>query len=242
MSKAVVLSSGGLDSTTCLGMAVKKFGAENVAALSIFYGQRHVKELEASRNVANFYGVARYELDAAEIFKKSNSALLNSSTEPLEKISYAAQIAKNHSPKISTYVPFRNGLMLSMAASFADSLYDEDYVAVYIGVHSDDAAVGAYADCRADFVAAMSAAIRIGTYEKIRVIAPFLCQKKSDVVKTGLELGVPYQLTWSCYERGDIPCGQCATCIDRAKAFALNGAKDPALTEIKRQKYFALLD
>lgn len=228
--KAVVLSSGGIDSTTCLAMAVKKLGAENVSALSIFYGQRHERELQSAEAVAKFYNVARYELDAAEIFKHSHSALLNTSTESLEKSSYAAQIDKNHSPRISTYVPFRNGLMLSIAASFADGLYEKDSIELYIGVHADDAATGsAYADCRADFVASMSAAIRIGTYEKIRLVAPFLCQKKSDVVKVGLELKVPYELTWSCYERGDKPCGQCATCRDRAKAFELNGVEDPAL-------------
>lgn len=228
MGKAVVLLSGGLDSTTCLAMAVKKFRAENVSAVSIFYGQRHASELDAARAVAKFYNVAHYELNAAEIFSSSNSALLGTSTEPLEKISYAEQISKNNSPRISTYVPFRNGLMVSMAASFADGLYD-DSIDLYVGVHSDDAAGHAYADCSAQFMAAMSAAIRIGTYEKIHLVTPFLCQNKSDVVKVGLELGAPYHLTRSCYERGDKPCGKCATCIDRARAFELNGVKDPAL-------------
>lgn len=226
MSKAVVLLSGGLDSATCLSLAVKKFGAENVSALSVFYGQRHEAELTCARNVAKFYGVAHYELDAAEIFRRSDSALLATSDESLEKKSYAAQIQQNNSPRIATYVPFRNGLMISMAAAFADGLYKDD-VELYIGVHSDDAG-DAYPDCSAHFISAMSAAVRIGTYEKIRLIAPFLCQKKSDVVKAGLELGTPYHLTRSCYERGDKPCGQCATCIDRAKAFELNGVKDPA--------------
>lgn len=230
MAKAVVLASGGLDSTTCLAMAIKKYGAANVSAVSIFYGQRHAKELESARNVAKFYNVNHYELDAAEIFKWSHSALLETSTESLDKSSYAAQIEKNHSPRISTYVPFRNGLMLSMAASFADSIYDDDLVELYIGVHADDVAGHAYADCSAPFVAAMSAAVRIGTYEKIRLVAPFLCQSKADVVKAGLELNAPYHLTWSCYEGGDKPCGQCATCIDRARAFELNGVEDPALT------------
>ena len=229
MGKAVVLASGGLDSTTCLALAVNKWGSKNVSAVSIFYGQRHVKELESARAVAKFYSVKHYELDAAEVFKSSHSALLDTSTESLEKGSYAAQMIKNNSPRIATYVPFRNGLFLSMAASFADSLYDDDSVELYIGVHSDDAAGNAYADCSAQFIASMKAAIRIGTYEKIQLIAPFLCQKKADVVKVGLELGAPYHLTWSCYERGDKPCGQCATCIDRARAFELNGVKDPAL-------------
>lgn len=227
--KAVVLSSGGLDSTTCLAMAVKKLGAENVSALSLFYGQRHERELQSSIAVAEFYNVARYELDVAKIFCYSNSALLNTSTVPLEKGSYSAQKKKNRSQKIATYVPFRNGLMISMAASFADSIYENEPVELYIGVHSDDSSGDAYADCRADFIASMSAAVRIGTYEKIKLVAPFLCQRKADVVKVGLELKVPYHLTWSCYERGDTPCGKCATCLDRAKAFELNGVKDPAL-------------
>jgi len=227
--KAVVLSSGGLDSTTCLALAVQKYGAENVSALSVFYGQRHAKELAAARNVAKFYNVAHYELDAAEIFRHSDSVLLDTSTAPLEKTSYAAQMEKNHSPRVNTYVPFRNGLMLAMAASFADGLYDDPHVEIYVGVHSDDMAGHAYADCSAKFVAAMSAAVRIGTYEKIRIVAPFLCQTKADVVKVGLELGVPYELTWSCYAGGDVPCGQCATCRDRAAAFAANNVKDPAI-------------
>ena len=227
--KAVVLSSGGLDSTTCLALAVQKFGAQEVAAISIFYGQRNAAELNAARAVAKFYNVAHYELDAAEIFTNSDSSLLDTSTEPLENGSYAAQIEKSHSPQIATYVPFRNGLMISMATSFAYSLC-KDTLELYVGVHDDDAG-SAYADCRADFIAAISAAVRIGTYEKIHIVAPFICQKKSDVVKVGLELGVPYELTRSCYERGDKPCGQCATCIDRARAFALNGVEDPALAK-----------
>lgn len=231
--KAVVLLSGGLDSTTCLAMAVNKFGAENVSTVSIFYGQRHATELDAARAVAKFYDVAHYELNAAEIFRNSNSALLDTSDAELDKSSYAAQIEKNNSPRIATYVPFRNGLMISMVASFADSLYD-DSIELYIGVHSDDSAGNAYADCSEDFVAAMSDAVRIGTYEKIQLVAPFLCKKKSDVVKVGLELSAPYHLTRSCYERGDKPCGQCATCIDRANAFAINGVSDPAIINLQR--------
>ena len=210
-------------------MAIQKFGAENVSAISIFYGQRHSAELVAARNVAKFYNVPHYELDAAEIFSNSNNALMAKSDAALEKKSYAAQIEGSHSQRIATYVPFRNGLMISMAASFSDGLYDDE-IELYVGVHSDDAAGNAYADCSAEFIAAMSAAVKIGTYEKIRVVAPFLNRKKSDVVKVGLELNAPYHLTRSCYERGDKPCGQCATCLDRARAFELNGVKDPAIS------------
>ena len=226
MSKAVVLSSGGLDSTTCLALALSKYSPADVAALAVSYGQRHAKELDAARLVAHFYHVPLYCLDASEIFKLSDSSLLRTSDAPLETSTYAEQIHDN--PRIATYVPFRNGLFLSMAAAFADSLF-HDEVELYIGVHSDDAAGHAYADCSAQFVAAMSAAVRIGTYDKVHLVAPFLCQSKVDVVKAGLELGAPYELTWSCYEGGDTPCGKCATCLDRARAFELNGVPDPAL-------------
>ena len=225
--KAVVLSSGGLDSTTCLGIAVNKFGSENVVTVSIFYGQRHARELESARKVADFYKVSHYEFDAAAIMKFSNSALLNSSTENLEKNSYGEQVKKN--PRIATYVPFRNGLMIAMAASFADGLFSGEDTEIFVGVHQDDAAVNAYADCSEKFISAIGEAVNVGTYGKIKVVAPFVGKTKADVVKIGLDLKVPYELTWSCYERGEVPCGKCATCIDRAKAFELNGISDPAL-------------
>ena len=225
--KAVVLSSGGLDSTTCLGIAVDKLGKENVSTVSIFYGQRNARELSCARALAEYYGVEHCEFNAAEILKHSDSALLNSSTKNLEHSTYGEQV-KNNS-HIETYVPFRNGLMLSIAASFADSFYNDSEVELYIGIHQDDVAVNAYPDCRADFIEAISTAINIGTYGKIKLVAPFLGKTKADVVKIGTSLGVPYELTWSCYERGDKPCGRCATCIDRAKAFAANGIADPAL-------------
>ena len=225
--RAVILSSGGLDSTTCLAIAVEKIGKENVSTVSIFYGQRHARELSCARAVAEFYAVNHYEFDAAEIMKNSNSALLSSSKKSLEHSTYGEQVKKNS--RVETYVPFRNGLMLSMAASFADSLYNGEEVEIYIGVHQDDVAGSAYPDCSAEFIKAIGDAVEIGTYGKIKIVAPFLDKTKADVVKIGTELGVPYELTWSCYERGDKPCRKCATCLDRAKAFSLNGLSDPAL-------------
>ena len=227
MGKAVVLSSGGLDSTTCLAIAVKKWGRENVSAVSIFYGQRHAREMSCARMVADFYGVNHYEFNAAEIMKNSNSALLNTSTKNLDHSTYGEQIQKNS--RVETYVPFRNGLMISMAASFADSLYNGEEVEIYIGVHQDDTAGSAYPDCSEEFIKTIGKAVEIGTYGKIKVVAPFLEKTKADVVKLGTTLAVPYEITWSCYERGDIPCGKCATCLDRAKAFSLNNLNDPAL-------------
>lgn len=229
MKKAIVLSSGGVDSTTCLSLAVDRLGAENVVTASIFYGQKHKKEIEAARKVADYYHVKHYEFDLSQIFQYSNCSLLENSTEEIVHESYADQIKENGIGKVSTYVPFRNGLMLSTAASLAASLFEEDDVDIYIGAHADDAAGEAYADCSEPFLKSMNDAISIGTYGKVYLVFPFADKNKAGVVATGLALKTPYELTWSCYEGKDRPCGTCGTCIDRAAAFAANGVEDPAL-------------
>lgn len=231
--KALVLSSGGVDSTTCLSLAINKFGSENVTSVSFFYGQKHDKELKCARELANYYHIKHYELDLSSIMQYSNCSLLTNSTQEIKHQSYAEQIAENGEGRVSTYVPFRNGLMLSAAAALADSIYENEECDIYIGAHADDAAGNAYADCSTEFVDAMAKAINIGTYEKIKIIAPFVNSNKAGVVKKGLELKTPYELTWSCYEGKDTPCGKCGTCIDRAAAFAANNVEDPAIKLIK---------
>lgn len=230
--KALVLSSGGVDSTTALGLAVKKYGRENVIALSVFYGQKHDKEIRASIAVADYYGVEHLFLDLSVIFKDSNCSLLSHSTEEIPEESYADQIRKTEGEKpVSTYVPFRNGLFLSSAASIALS---RDCSVIYYGAHADDSAGAAYPDCSPVFNNAMNEAIWEGSGHQLRIEAPFVNVSKADVVRMGLEIGVPYELTWSCYEGGEEPCGKCATCIDRAAAFAANHVEDPALVRIRK--------
>lgn len=223
--KILVLSSGGVDSTTCLGMAVKEVGAENVIALSIYYGQKHDKEIMAAKAVAEYYGVRRMELDLSTIFAGSNCSLLKQSTEEIPQDSYAHQLEQAEGP-VSTYVPFRNGLFLSSAASIALS---QGCSKIMYGAHADDAAGNAYPDCSQDFVDSISRAIFLGSGDQLRLVAPFVSMNKADVVKIGLRLGVPYHLTWSCYEGGEKPCMKCATCIDRIAAFEKNGVTDPIL-------------
>ena len=109
MKKAIILSSGGVDSTTCLSVAVNALGAENVSTASIFYGQKHKKELDAARAVAAYYHVPHYEFDLAQIMQYSNCSLLSHSTERIVHKSYGEQIAEKGAGKVSTYVPFRNG-------------------------------------------------------------------------------------------------------------------------------------
>ena len=224
--KALVLVSGGLDSTTCLGLAVKKNGKENVVALSVYYGQKHDKEITSAKEVTEYYDVEWLQLDLSKMFEYSDCSLLSHSEKEIPKESYAKQLEKTNGTPVSTYVPFRNGLFLSSAAAIALS---KGCSYIYYGAHSDDAAGNAYPDCSDAFNKAMHDAVYIGSGNQLQIEAPFVNMTKADVVKLGLELNVPYELTWSCYEGGDKPCGVCGTCIDRQAAFEKNGVMDPLL-------------
>lgn len=227
--KALVLSSGGVDSTACVAIAVSEHGKDNVITASLYYGQKHDKELECARQIAEYYGVRHIEEDISCVMKYAGDvcSLVKGSKNEIEDKSYADQIAENGEGRVNTYVPFRNGLFLSIAAAFADSLFPGEDVFIYYGAHADDAAGSAYADCSPEFADAMNKAINIGTYGKIRVRRPLIYMNKAEVVKTGIKLKAPFELTWSCYHGGGKACGKCGTCIDRLNAFKLNGVNDP---------------
>lgn len=227
--KAVVLLSGGIDSTTCLALAVQKYGVENVLALTAYYAQKHMRELEAADNVADFYKVQHIQANLSKVYQLSDCPLLMTSSQKIKHQSYAEQLAE-HPGTVDTYVPFRNGLFLSYAAAIAVSVGAK---VVYYGAHADDAAGRAYPDCTPEFAKAMATAIYEGSGQTCQLEAPLLNMNKSQVVATGLKLKAPYHLTWSCYEGGAEPCGECGTCIDRAKAFEINGVSDPAMKEAK---------
>ena len=222
--KKVVLLSGGLDSTTCLAMALQDCQPEDVLAVNMYYGQRHEKEMLSADKIAAYYGVELMELDLSTIFSMSGCSLLKNSNKAIPEESYADQLKKTDGKPVSTYVPFRNGLMLSAAASIAVSIGAEF---VFYGAHADDAAGNAYPDCSPAFTRSINDAIYLGTAGQVSVIAPFIHSTKADIVREGLRLNAPYYLTWSCYEGGEKPCGKCGTCIDRIKAFEANGARDP---------------
>lgn len=229
-TRALVLVSGGVDSTTCLGMCVEQYGAKQVVALSIFYGQKHDKEIQAAKAVADYYGVEYISLDLSNMFVYSDCSLLSHSQKEIPKETYAKQLEETDGKPVSTYVPFRNGLFLSAAASIALS---KECQVLYYGAHSDDAAGNAYPDCSKEFVDAMNKAVYEGSGRQLKIQVPFVNMPKAQVVKKGLELNVPYHLTWSCYEGGNKPCGKCGTCIDRREAFAKNGVTDPLDEKIK---------
>ena len=205
-------------------MAVKQYGADEVLALSIYYGQKHKKEMEASEKVAAYYGVKRITLDLGEIFKDSDCTLLEGAGAEIPHEDYAEQLSKTNGAPVNTYVPYRNGLFLSSAASIALSHGCE---VIYYGAHADDAAGSAYPDTSREFNEAISEAIRLGSGRALRVIAPFIDSPKAAVVAEGAKLGVPFELTWSCYEGHDKACGVCGTCRDRKRAFEENGLTDP---------------
>lgn len=224
--KTLVLFSGGIDSTTCLAKAVNNYGKENVIALSISYGQKHSRELISAEKITDFYGVEHLTLDLKKIFEGSDCSLLTSSDKDIPQESYAEQLEKTDGKPVSTYVPFRNGLFIASAASIALS---RDCGEIWYGAHSDDAAGNAYPDCSKEFNDAMNTAVYLGSGNQLKVVAPFVGLKKADVVACGLELNVPYELTWSCYEGNDRPCHKCGTCLDREAAFRANGVTDPLL-------------
>ncbi|MCX7883759.1 MAG: 7-cyano-7-deazaguanine synthase QueC [Caloramator sp.] len=228
MEKALVLVSGGLDSTVLLAKVVKNLKGENVTALNIFYGQKHAKEAESAKFQAEKYSVNYITANLSEVFKFSKDCpLLEGSNNEIPKKSYAEQLKDmGGCGTVSTYVPFRNGLFLSYAAAVAIQVGASR---IYYGAHSDDAAGSAYPDCSYNFIQSMASAIFEGTGGKIKLEAPFWNFTKKDIVKEGLELGVDFSHTWSCYKGEDEPCRNCATCIDRERAFELNDTIDPLL-------------
>lgn len=224
MIQNVVLLSGGLDSATCLALVRKQFLAPEVLALNVYYGQRHAKEVEAARKIANYYRVELVELDMTTIFSHSQCSLLMHAEKTVPEGTYQEQQEKTNTGIVDTYVPFRNGLFLAAATSYALSVGAGH---VWYAAHADDAAGNAYPDCSFDFFNTMKSAVEKGTGGQVELHAPFVTVNKAEIVRQGLLLDVPYELTWSCYNGGEEPCGKCGTCIDRAKAFAANKVGDP---------------
>lgn len=210
----IVLLSGGVDSVTAL-YAMKE-QHEIAAALSFNYGSKHnARELECARYHAQRLGV-RHEIVELDFMNRVfKSDLLQSGGAILEG-NYTDENMK------STVVPFRNGIMLAIAAGVAESM---ECGGIVIAAHAGDHAI--YPDCRPGFMAAMQQAIAAGTYNNVQVLAPFIQKNKGDIVRIGHRLGVDYAHTWSCYCGGEEHCGKCGTCVERKEAFALAGVTDP---------------
>lgn len=217
--KIMILLSGGADSSTCLAKAVNEVGNSNVCCLNAYYGQKLDKEMDCAEKLTSYYGVEYLEIDISFAMQFSNCSLLKAGSA-VKHSSYREQLEENNL-HITSYVPFRNGVLLSIATAIAESRGMNE---IWYGAHDDDYA---YPDCTSYFIEAMAQAINRGTELGIVLKAPLKGMKKSEIIKLGLELGVPYQYTWSCYEGKEKACGKCASCIDRRDAFKRNGAVDP---------------
>jgi len=222
-SNIIVLVSGGMDSATLLWLAKKEF--DEVYAISFDYGQKHKIELDFAKELVKLANVKKHFIVEIPHLKGIEGSALTDENIEVPSEDYPNQ------PPITT-VPMRNLNFLAIASSFCD-VYEIENIG--IGIHSIDSP---YPDCRAEFASSAEAVINASSVmvakkkNRIRVYTPFLGMTKTDVLKLGLQLGVPYEKTYSCYKGTIPPCGECATCRQRQEAFESLGLKDP-LTIIK---------
>ncbi len=211
VKQAVVLLSGGLDSATVLYLA--KARGYLCRCLIFDYGQLHKKEINQAVKIAKAAGCA-YKILKID-FPWKGSALLDQKIKVPEKISGGIP---------ATYVPSRNIIFLSFAASFAETIKAQ---AIFIGAHAQD--YSGYPDCRPEFFTAFSKMVKAGTYGGFKILSPLLRKNKSQIILLGQKFGVPFELTWSCYRGAKTPCAKCDSCYYRAKGFKEAGLVDPLI-------------
>jgi 7-cyano-7-deazaguanine synthase len=221
--KSVVLLSGGLDSATTLAIALKNY---DVYALSFDYGQKHKKELNCAKKIAEHYKI-KHKIVKIDL-SWAKSALTDKKMDIPEK---RKNIGKNIPV---TYVPARNMIMLSFALAYAETINAD---AVFIGANAVD--YSGYPDCRPEFYKVFQKASALGTKKgveskPIQIKYPLIHMSKSGIIKKGMRLGVPYHLTWSCYKGRKKACGKCDSCLLRLKGFKEAGYEDPIGYEVKK--------
>lgn len=219
--KAVIVLSGGLDSTTCMGIAQEE--GYQLYPITYSYGQRHDREVEQAKKIARHYKVKEHRIvDIGFLNQIGGSALTDESIVIPDGMEEADEIP-------ATYVPARNLIFLSLAAAYAEVIGAE---AVYTGVSAVD--YSGYPDCRPEFISHLEETIRLATKAgsegfSIQLKTPLIHLTKGETIQAGLRLGVPYHLTTSCYRGGELACGTCDSCRLRLKGFAEAKAKDPIL-------------
>jgi len=219
---AVVLASGGMDS--CLTIAIAR-ETRDLALLHCNYGQRtESRELRAFQDIADFYLVKHRLVVSMEHLAKIGGSSLTDAKIPVSE----ADLAARGIP--SSYVPFRNANMLSVAVSWAETIGAHS---IYVGAVEEDSS--GYPDCRREFYDAFEAAVRAGTRPETRIslITPVIRMSKKEIVRKAMELGAPLQLTWSCYRSEDVACGQCDSCALRLRGFQQAGFEDPIPYRVK---------
>lgn len=220
IKKAVCLVSGGIDS--CVSMFLAKKAGYEIHALSFDYGQRHKKELKCAKEVASVVKAKKHVVFDIDLSKFGGSSLVDKSSD-IPKDKDLADISKSIP---STYVPARNTVFLSIGLAYAE-VVDAD--AIFIGATATD--YSGYPDCRPKYIAAFQKITTLGTKrgvdgKPIKIEAPLLYLKKSEIIKKGLELGAPLDKTWSCYQGSAKACGRCDSCLLRLKGFKEAGFKD----------------
>ena len=216
--KIVVVFSGGMDSTVLLHHLLHE--GHEVKALSVNYGQRHGRELDAARALCKLLSIEHREVDLSSIAPLLSASALTNTTSTIPEGHY-----QDDSMRI-TVVPNRNMILLSVAASWA---INEKFDAIAYGAHHGDHAI--YPDCREEFVTPLAEAIRRADWHEVSLLRPFIGWTKTDICRRGAELNVPFELTWSCYNGGELHCGRCGTCTELREAFALAGVSDPTRYE-----------
>jgi 7-cyano-7-deazaguanine synthase len=219
--KAVILLSGGLDSSTVLYQA-RADGCE-CYAISFDYQQQHCRELQSAVLVGKSVGVVQHQVVNFDLRLWGGSAL----TDDAIALPQARSLDEMSQNIPVTYVPARNTIFLSFALAYAEVIAAER---VYIGVNALD--YSGYPDCRPDYIQAMQEVFRLGTKQgregqPINIVAPLVNLKKTEIIRLGNQLGTPWELTWSCYAGGDKACGVCDSCRLRLAAFAELGLEDP---------------
>lgn len=222
-TKAVVLLSGGLDSSTVLAYMTRTIGNKNIIALSFNYEQRHIRELKSAKDIANYYKVEHRILNTS--FRAIGGSALTSNIQvptgrDLEEMGHDIPV---------TYVPARNTIFLSFGLALAEVVNADS---VIYGANSLD--YSGYPDCRPEYVDAFN---NLSKYmntkgvegKPIRILAPIINMTKAGIIQLGMSLGVPYELTWSCYNGGEKPCGECDSCKLRIKGFEELGLTDPLI-------------
>jgi len=222
--KAVVLLSGGMDSCVCAAIARERHGVSNISLLHAGYGQRtQDRERRSFNDIANFYGVRERLIVQLEHFRAIGGSALTDKNISIPENKPGAPGPHGSAIPV-TYVPFRNAHFLSVAVSWAEAI---GAGAIYIGAVAEDSS--GYPDCRPEYYRVFQELIRVGTRPEtqIEIVTPVIALKKSQIIRQGLELGAPLDLTWSCYQNEDAACGVCDSCLLRLRAFAEAGATDP---------------
>lgn len=219
--KAVVLLSGGLDSSTLLHYVIQRLGATDVYALSFIYGQKHQCELQAAAWQAKAAGVKAHDVVDMGFFGAltPGASALTDARLSVPRLSDLAATELNQPP---TYVPNRNMMLLSVAAAYAEA---RGVTSLFYGAQTQDSY--GYWDCTPEFLEKINAVLGLNRRDPVTVIAPFVNLRKADEIRLGLTLGVDYAHTWTCYRGDATPCGECPSCVERADAFLEVGIPDP---------------